>query len=313
MNTTLQLMSVAMLMAPPSSVDSKPGASEVKLQRCIVSLIKDVQIPARQAGVLKSLALEDGTPVQEGLAVKTGQSLGLLDDDDARARRRAAQMEHSVAKAGLKKAEASIAAADATVKVAEAEVDESKEINLRTARAIPETQVRRQVLTVDRAKSEAEVAAREVETAELTIDAKDAQLEVATITLNQHAIEAPQDGIIVQMYRRVGEWVSPGDPIMRLVYMEKLRVEGFVNADSYTSDEIFGREIEVTVHLPHGRVEKFRSTISFVDPVIDSSGEYRVWCDVENREHKAHWILRPGMYADMTINLAAPPAKVAAK
>jgi hypothetical protein len=92
--------------------------------------------------------------------------------------------------------------------------------------------------------------------------------------------------------------------------MDKLRVEGFVNSDAFTADEIFGREVEVTAQLPHGRIEKFRSVISFVDPVV-LSGNFRVWCDVENRQHNGHWILRPGNNAEMTIKLGSVPAKVA--
>ena len=309
MNAALQVLTLSLLAGQVSS-DNRPAPNELRLSNSMISLIRYQALPARQAGVLKELALEDGTLVQEGLSVKKGQYLGILDDEDSRARQRAAETEHKVAGAEQLKAKAGIQAARATVDVAAAEVVESSDINRRAPGSVPQTQVRRQELTVKRAASEAEVADRELETATLMIDAKHAQLEVATITVNHHRIAAAQDGVIVQVFRRVGEWVQPGDAIMRIVYMDKLRVEGFVDSDAFTADEIFGREVEVTAQLPRGRIEKFRSVISFVDPVV-LSGNFRVWCDVENRQHNGHWILRPGNNAEMTIKLGSVPAKVA--
>ena len=115
------------------------------------------------------------------------------------------------------------------------------------------------------------------------------------------------------MFRHTGEWVSPGDPIMRVVFMNKLRVEGFVNADDYTPDQIEGKAVEVTVHLPNNRTERFQAVICYVSPTVEASGEYRVWCEVENRQHNGHWILRPGTIAEMTIQLNSQPTKVAVK
>jgi multidrug resistance efflux pump len=311
MNTLLHAFAVTLCVAQTSS-DGRPTPGELKLPRSMVSLILHNQLPARQAGVIKLLQLEDGTPVQEGMTVTRGQILGKLDDDDARARRRAAETEQKVALAEREKAAAGIKAAEATTKVAQAEVAESEDINRRAPGSVPSTQVRRQQLTVERAASEEIVAHRELETATLTIDAKDAQFEVASITLNHHQIESSIDGIIVQLYRRVGEWVSPGDPIMRIVFIDKVRVEGFVDAESHTPDQIMGRAVEVVVVLPQGRTERFTSVISYVSPLVES-GEYRVWCDVDNRKYNNHWILRPGMFAEMTVKLNSPSSKVASR
>jgi multidrug resistance efflux pump len=244
--------------------------------------------------------------------VRRGQILGKLDDDDARARRRAAETEQKVAISQKEKAAAGLTSAKATTNVARAEVVESVEINKRAPGSVPPTQVRRQELTVERAASEEIVADRELETATLTIDAKDAQFDVADITWKHHQIESSIDGVIVQLYRRVGEWVSPGDPIMRIVHLDKVRVEAFVDAEQYTPDQIFGREVEVTMYLPNGRTERFSSVISYVNPLVES-GEHRVWCDVVNRRHNGHWILNPGRFAEMSINLNSTPAKVASR
>jgi multidrug resistance efflux pump len=245
------------------------------------------------------------------VTVKKGQLLGHLDDEDARARQRAAESEHRVAIAEKAKAEASVVSSAATINVAKAEVAASKAIRAQAISAVSDQELRRQELTVTRAESEHVVAGKEAETAAITIEARQAQLDVAAITVKHHRIESALDGVIVQLYRRPGEWVSPGDAIMRVVHMDRLRVEGFVNADQYTPDEIHGKAVEVTARFPRNRVERFNAVISHVSQIVEASGEYRVWCEVENRLHNGHWILRPGMPAEMTIKLNSQPGSVA--
>lgn len=313
MTLSCQLIAVAALLAGQTSGDQRPTPNELRLNKSMVSLIRFNLVPAMQAGVIKELALEDGTVVQEGVMVKKGQLLGKLDDDDARARQRAAESEHRVSIAEQQKAVASIAASAATINVAKAEVEASRAIRARTPAGVSEQEYRRQQLTVTRAESEHIVAEKEAETAGITIEAKQAQLDVAGITVKHHRIESALDGVIVQMYRRPGEWVSPGDPIMRVVYMDKLRVEGFVDSNKFTPDEILGKVVEVTANLPNDRVERFPAVISYVSPIVEASNEYRVWCEVENRVHNGHWILRPGMMAEMNIKLNSQPSKVAVR
>ena len=254
-----------------------------------------------------SLELEDGTPVREGLRVRKLQLLGKLDDADALARQKAAQLEHRVSQAEQKKADTSIGAADATVKVAGAEVIESEAINLKAPGGVPATQLRRQRLTEERAKMEAEVARREAESAGLKVESSGAQLDVATINVDRHSIPSPLDGHVVQLYKHAGEWVSPGDPILRIVYLDRLRVEGFVYIRDFLPEEVAGRPVKIIVQTKTRRVA-LDSAISFVSPLVQGEGEYRVWAEVENKEVNGHPLLLPGMSVEMQI-LVGPAAK----
>jgi multidrug efflux pump subunit AcrA (membrane-fusion protein) len=55
-----------------TSPASHPG--QVQLRQCLVSLIHDVEVPAREAGVLMKIA------VREGQEVKLDQELAQIDD-----------------------------------------------------------------------------------------------------------------------------------------------------------------------------------------------------------------------------------------
>jgi multidrug resistance efflux pump len=294
---TMPILASLLLAAAPTSGNQPSAATHAHLTQCVVSLIEEVELPARVAGVLMTLEVEvDGEKkvVSEGLKVAKDQILGKLDNAEAVARRQAAELDHQVARAEEKKSEASIQAADATVLVAGAEVEESLAINQKARGAVAPTQLRRQRLTEDRAKVEANVARRDAETATLTVQLRGAQIEVASINLDRHNLVSPLNGY--------GEWVNPGDPILRIVHTDRLRVEGFVNIRDYRPQEIDGCHVEIAVRLKD-RVETFDSIISHVSYLVDTAGDYRVWAEVDNREVDGHPLLLPGMTADMSIEL----------
>ena len=304
MHASTSLVAMALLLAGQRGNDATPPPDGYAVvSGAVVSLIDYVQVPARQGGVLDALALPDGTKIQEGVEVGEGQLLGQLDSKDALARKRAAQIEYRVAQAEAAKAIVAIEAADKTKLVAEAEVAESEYVNKRSPNSVPRTQVRRQKLTVERAKAETEVARRDQETADLTVEARQAQTDVAEINLEMHLIKSPIQGEVVNVYRKVGEWVNPGDPLLRIVRLDKLRVEGFIKLDEYRHEEIKGQPVTVSLRMARGREEQFHGTITHASPLIQASGDYRVLCEIDNRKVDGFWVMLPGMEATMTIQL----------
>lgn len=319
---TMPILASLLLSAAPTSSGQPSAATHVHLTQCVVSAIDEVELPARVAGVLMALEMVDdqGTTVavREGVKVSQGNVLGKLDNAEAMARRQAAELDHQVARAEEKKSEASIQAADATVLVAGAEVEESLAINQKARNAVAPTQLRRQRLTEDRAKVEADVARRDAETATLTVQLRGAQIEVATINLDRHDLVSPLNGYVVQRYMDVGEWVNPGDPILRIVRTDRLRVEGFVNIRDYRPEEIHGCEATISIRLKD-RVAAFEKDdsmadgtirISHVSYLVDTAGDYRVWAEVPNDEINGHPLLLPGMTADMSIKLNSSNAAI---
>lgn len=308
MLVSVPVLAAALLASSPAPRDpSGPAGNVLRLSSCAVLPISDVDVPAREAGVLLSLALEDGTPVKEGLTVKRGQLLGKLNDADALAKSRAAQLEHQVAQADEKKSRASVEAANKTVQVAQAEVEESEWINKRSPGSIAPTQLRRQHLTEDRARSEAEVASREAETATLTIQLREAQMVVANLSLDRHRIESPLDGMVVDVKKDAGEWVSLGDPILRIVHLDKLRVRGKVKIGQLLPEQAAGRNVRVEA-TRQGQTETFEGVVSFVSPMAVADS-YEVWAEVPNRQINGYPVLLPGMTVDMLILMdpARPP------
>lgn len=302
METATSLIAAVCLLAQAQSETTPVSTEQAVIQHARVFLIDDVQIPAGQAGILKSLSLEDGTLVEEGVEVAIGTLLGKLDDKDAAARHEAAVLDHRVAQAEEQKSLVAITAAKKTADVARAEYDESIEVNSRIKDAIPQTQIRRQKLTEERAVAEAKVAESDSETAKLTVDLRGAQLKVANINLERHEIRSELAGEIVQVYRDVGEWVNPGDPILRVVRLDTLRVDGYLQLSQYDRARVADQPVLVQIVL-QGKLTEFEGKISYVSPLVDTNGEYRVWCDIKNQRINNQWVILPGMEATMRIRL----------
>jgi multidrug resistance efflux pump len=304
MQTTASLVTSLLLLAIQPAAETEPvtDGAYATFDRSKVLLIDDVEIPAEQAGVLKALHLENGTRVQEGVEVAEGELLGRLDDKDALARKRAAGLDEQVAEAEKRKSLVAIKSADATVKVADAEHEESLAVNARIENAIPATQLRRQQLTKERASAELDVAHSDSETAGLTVELRKAQTEVAGLNVERHQIRSALDGQIVKVFRHVGEWVNPGDPILRIVRLNRLRIEGFLKLGEYDRAEIDGQSVIVQIQLQR-RVVEFEGKVTFVSPIIDASSEYTVWCEINNKRHEGQWLMLPGMQADVKIRL----------
>ncbi|MEQ8786255.1 MAG: efflux RND transporter periplasmic adaptor subunit [Pirellulaceae bacterium] len=206
--------------------------------------------------------------VEEGQAVKAGDFVARIDDLEAQSAREIAAVETEIAAEDL---------------------DQKKVRRLQA-----ESRGDRQLL---------ETAQLESKMAELTLKLRRSQLSAADVKVARRRIESPLDGVVVERYRRRGEWLSPGEAIMYIVRMDRLRVEGFVPAADHSPDEIVGRDVEITVHLARGQTAVFRSVVSFASPLVENSGQYRIWADVENRREGGQWVMRPGLTADMRISL----------
>ncbi len=135
-----------------------------------------------------------------------------------------------------------------------------------------------------------------------------AQLQAVENEIKRRKIESPLDGIIVERYHHEGEWAQAGEPVYRIVHMDRLRVEGMLNASDFMPEEIEGRPVKIYVTTPQGK-EEFDAKVDFVSPVVDPSGEFLIHADFDNpRKPNGQWTVRPGLDAEITILLRHDPS-----
>lgn len=281
----------------PSSPPRSAGAGQqAQLAHCLVSLIEDVQVPALEAGALVSLA------VKEGQFVERGALLAKIDDRQPLIDKLAAELERDAA---LAKASDDIEVrfSEASLAVANADLERALAIERRSAGVVTPQEIaklrlakKRDELQIDRSKLEMRVA-------KMNADVHQSAVDAANDGVARRQIVAPIDGVVVTFYHEVGEWVSAGEPVVQVVRMDRLRVEGFLSASEYNAEEILGRQVVVEVSLAHGRTARFTGKVVYISPLVQAGNKFRVRAEVENRSDTGQASLRPGMTATMTIPL----------
>jgi multidrug efflux pump subunit AcrA (membrane-fusion protein) len=308
-------VTVAQLAQPrtPGGVQAADRARPARLEvaHCELTLIREVQVPARQPGVLQDLDDENGYErIEEGDMVAKGQVLGLVDDAEAKLRREAALREYE-ATAEQAKEDVEVQAARAAADVARAEVEDSQYVNRRSPGTVTPTEIRRQELTADRAELQIKVAEMD-----FNVHGFHARAAMAKVDLIDHEIEmrrivAPFGGMVVMRHRQEGEWVQAGEPVVKLIQMDRLRVRGFLSSSDYAPYELEGRPVTITIELPGQKSHTVEGRVDYVSQVVEANREYRVWAEIENvvveqRDNRVFWLMRPGMKATMTIDLGPP-------
>ena len=341
-------------------------AEEIKLDRVLITLIQQVDVPSQEAGVLSSIK------VREGVFVKAGQIVGQLEGKAAKNDLDRAEMQLKI-RQHLAKSKIAI---DLASKVVEQEKHSSKqqkfdsEIAQRLAKnrlkiqsankgkevaanelqrvldarkkfaeSVSDSEIDNKQLTVEQAKLESEqavfendidglkakaqqeaalshklsversvleVTQAEDEQATNQLQSQLQQLEVTKAQLNikRREISSPIDGVVVELYKQKGEWVKPGESVIRILRLNRLRAEGFLPISKLKPSPI-GAKVAIDVALGNGSTVRMTGKIVFVSPEVDSDNrEVRIWAEFDNPKMQ----VLPGMHGSMTIDLN-PPTK----
>ncbi|AMV20499.1 HlyD family secretion protein [Planctomyces sp. SH-PL14] len=159
--------------------------------------------------------------------------------------------------------------------------------------------VKRLDLAIDKAKLDVQNAASGMEESQLEADLKRRDLEIAQHRLNRRQLVSPVDGIVVEVMHRVGEWVQPGEAILRVLQINRLRAEGFVLADRPIPG-LLGASALVKIPQSTGAQIERRGKVVFVNPEVDPvNNQRRIWIEFDN----ADLVLLPGMLGTATVEL----------
>jgi len=256
----------------------------------LVRLIDEVDVPARVPGVVRKVA------VREGQAVAEGSVVAWIDDAEARFARRQAELELQLARDQAKN-DVRVRYATKSLEVARAELARAVESEKKYRKSVSQSELEELRLAAERARLEIEQAEWEMEVASASCQVKANDLAAARWQLERHQIVAPLAGVIAQIYRKPGEWVVPGDKVLRIVRVDRLRAEGFLHARD-ADGSLVGRRVSLSVQLQEDARTTFAGQIVFISSEVDPvNGQVRVWAEVDNRQGK----LRPGLRGVLTI------------
>jgi macrolide-specific efflux system membrane fusion protein len=266
---------VILVVALSFAVFAKADTAPLVINSVVLSPLHAAEVPAQQVGVLREIVADEGT------SVEVGAVLAKLD---------ARQAELDVAKAKLEAAQAAAKANNQTkvdyaaksLAVAEAELRRSQESIQQFAKSISQSQLDVEQLTVEKLSLEKKQAEHELELDRFALQLKEQELAAAMLKLEQHQVQAPFAGTVVMVRGRVGEWLEVGAPVVRLVAVETLRAEGFLDAKD-AGGELVGRD--VVFRSDDGSTVK--GTLKFVSPEMDAvTRQVRIWAELDNRDGK---------------------------
>ncbi len=312
MHATLSLAAALLFLTGPEGRPAgsvvQPAPGQVTLTQCLVSLVAEAQVPAQEAGILVEVT------AREGQQVAAGERLARIDDSQTLSAHQVAALKLDMARERSAN-NINVRYAQAASDVARVEYEQAWKANQKSSGTIADSEIRRLYLSDRKALLAIEQAALEQRLAALEAKVYEAEATAASVDVQRRQINSPLDGVVVRVNRRQGEWVQPGDPVLHVVRMDRLRIEGFlgatdvrdrdgrVTAKGYPPAHIHGRPVTVTVELAEGRRETFQGKVVFVSPMVQAGSEYRFWAEVVNRREDDQWLLLPGMTAEMTVHL----------
>jgi macrolide-specific efflux system membrane fusion protein len=256
----------------------------------LIRLIDDVEVPARVAGALASI------DVVEGQFVEKGFRLAQIDDMEARVIQERARVELEIS-AKTAENDVAIRSATKTLTFGRSDYGRLKRAVESFPRSVSQTELEETELRAEQAELDLEHARHEFDLATLTKELKAQEFRLTQHQVDVRQILAPLSGIVVDVARRSGEWVEAGDKVLRIVRMDRLRAEGFVQAAD--AARITHRApAQIIVALPEQGTRELSGEIVFVSPEVNPvNGQVRVWAEFDN--HKS--LIRPGLRGTMTI------------
>ncbi len=303
------LLATAALSGPQNErgVANAPRGTLV-VRGCLLETIDDVQVPAQEAGVIVALRVKEGMQV----TANDPEPLARIDDSKARMAKLVAEAEKKVADKKAK-SEVNVEYAKAAERVARKVVESYEKANEKSPGSKPQVEIERVRLDHERTQWQIRQAELDREVEELTAEAKQTQVDAAEEDIRRRRIVSPIDGEVVEVRPQLGEWVNAGDPVLRIIRLDQLRVIGRVNVAEVAPYELRGRPVRLVVDLERGRREEFEGRVVWIDPQVAANGEYRFWVEVDNRLEPSgdFWILRPGQMGTLVIDakLADRPSR----
>jgi len=191
--------------------------------------------------------------------------------------------------------------------VAAAEYRRALESVEKFQKSVSQTELDQLRLTTEKARLGIEQAELEKSIARLGMRQMEAELETARLKLARHRLLAPFAGMVAEIKKGRGEWVSPGDTVVRLVRLDRLRVEAFLPARDIVVEH--GPSVTVSVDVPGRGRARSSAKLVFVSPEVNPvNGQVLIWAEVENQD----LLLKPGQVATLEIETAAAAAERAA-
>lgn len=274
-----------------STYDSTDG---IEVSNCMVKYFNKTKIPAASQGTLTDMLVE------EGMTIKKDDVIAIVDIEQAKLALDLKKAEELEAKL---QAQNDVNKRDAVASAKMAEAEAKTYEDLYEKGAAPYWEMKKKRAEADRAVLRIELADLNEDTAMAVYYAKQAGTKLAEKDIEMRTVRAPFDGFIEQRIAQLGEWVQPGSPIVDVVEMDRLKIEGRIDALAYSGQIRQGMPVQIHIMVGGTRdnptVKRFEGVLDFVSTDLGINGVYRLWATVANERLGDDWLIKPGMSGKM--------------
>jgi macrolide-specific efflux system membrane fusion protein len=295
---------ITLTMASPDvkSQESTPEAAapvssgDIEIADAQVSLIQNTFIAAPIAGFAARVLVAEGDRVEQG------RELVRFDSEQV-------EMELEAARAAYDAAclesdnDVNVRYAKRTMEVHQQELKQSMDANRKFTGSVSESEIAKQQLVVDQARLAIEQAEHELQIALAKAREKLASAQIVEALLRKHGVRSTVSGLVVEVAVEPGEWMEAGSPIVRIISLDPIRVECFIDGTKY-GPELVGRSIEFRPNAAGAAAvaeatEPLLGEVTFVSPELHPiTGQSRLWATIKNPK----LTVRAGMRGRMVIH-----------
>lgn len=270
-----------------------------KIESAVLQLVSMVELPATAGGPLSEILVEQGSLVTKD------QVLARINNDEAAVKLDEALIELEIAK---KQAESrvDIKFAMKSKQVALADYRRAEQSNRGYAGVVSDREMDRLKLLIEKSDAELEKIRFEKSIMEKQVLLKDAAARKIRFEVARHKVKAVIAGQIVELNKRQGEWVDVSETIMKLVQLDRLKVEDFLPA-SLANPDLVGSPATFTPATKSGsKADSVNGVVVYVSPSIDPlNSKATVRIEFENPDFE----LRPGMKGAVEIQIGGEKGK----
>jgi len=274
-----------------------PSATEVgEFQFCTVEFFDEIDLPALETGQLEEMKVREGDTVSAGVAIAR------IDDT---------LLKMQLMQALVRKQNAyrtandttSIEAAEKQIQLTLQRFETTERLERKGARSADEKLTARYEFEVARLQKKAATSRQLEAQGEAELESA-REIEVKE-RINRHAVIPRFDGVVIDRYKQAGEWVTAGEPVVKVARMDKLYVTGLISNNDYNPDEIEGKDVVVTVKLAHNEQMEFPGKITIIGSkdLAGSGNEFKVKAEITNKQRNGQWVLRKETRVSMRVNV----------
>ena len=269
---------------------SARAQNELKIENSILSVLDEREIPVLASGKLEHVY------VREGAIVKSGQLIAEIESTKTKLNTRKLQRELEVARQEASST-VDLEYSQRTIEVAQLELSRAYRANERSAGAVPSSELDQLRLVLDKSQAEK----KKVEFGRSMLDQrtkiKEIELELGKQELRDHKVVSPIGGMIVEMFRKKGEWAEVSQPVARVVRLDRLKSEIQIPAESEIR-ELIGSTGRFVAKLERLKNKEFPAKIILVRPEANPvTSTISVWVEIENDGFQ----LVPGLEGTVTL------------